>query len=139
MREFDDFMEIVRKIRRNCPWDSVQTHESLKPYLMEEAEEVLEGIDRLNAEDDSRNLCEELGDVLFQVALHSVIAQEEGLFTIEDVISGIETKMKFRHPRIFSPEDTEAVSLSWEELKARERQNDPHVSTDEKTTAESPQ
>ena len=105
MREFDEFMEVVREIRKKCPWDSVQTHESLKPYLMEEAEEVLEGIDRLNAEDDSRNLCEELGDVLFQVALHSVIAQEEGLFTIEDVISGIETKMKFRHPRIFSPED----------------------------------
>ena len=132
MREFDEFMEVVREIRKKCPWDSVQTHESLKPYLMEEAEEVLEGIDRLN-------LCEELGDVLFQVALHSVIAQEEGLFTIEDVISGIETKMRFRHPRIFSPEDTEAVSLSWEELKVRERQNNPHVSADEKTTAESPQ
>ena len=90
MREFDEFMEVVREIRKKCPWDSVQTHESLKPYLMEEAEEVLEGIDRLNAEDDSRNLCEELGDVLFQVALHSVIAQEEGLFTIEDVISGFQ-------------------------------------------------
>ncbi len=139
MREFDEFMEVVREIRKKCPWDSVQTHESLKPYLMEEAEEVLEGIDRLNAEDDSRNLCEELGDVLFQVALHSVIAQEEGLFTIEDVISGIETKMKFRHPRIFLPEDTEAVSLSWEELKARERQNNTRISADEKTTAESPQ
>lgn len=101
MREFDEFMEVVREIRKKCPWDSVQTHESLKPYLMEEAEEVLEGIDRLNAEDDSRNLCEELGDVLFQVALHSVIAQEDGLFTIEDVISGIETKMKFRHPEDF--------------------------------------
>ena len=115
-------MEVVREIRKKCPWDSVQTHESLKPYLMEEAREVLGGIDRLSAEGDSQNFCEELGDVLFQVALHSVIAQEEGLFTIEDVISGIESKMKFRHPKIFSPEDTEAVSLSWEELKALERQ-----------------
>ena len=139
MQEFDRFMEVVRELRKKCPWDSVQTHESLKPYLMEEAGEVLEGIDHLNAEGDSQNLCEELGDVLFQVALHSVIAEEEGLFTIKDVISGVESKMKFRHPRIFSPEDTEAVSLSWEELKARERQNDPHVSADEKTTAESPQ
>ena len=121
MREFDDFMEIVRKIRRNCPWDSVQTHESLKPYLMEEAEEVLEGIDRLNAEDDSRNLCEELGDVLFQVALHSLIAQEEGLFTVGDVISGVTDKMKFRHPKIFAPEDSELCSLSWEALKAKEQ------------------
>ena len=123
MQEFDRFMEVVREIRKKCPWDSVQTHESLKPYLVEESGEVLEGIDRLSAEGDSRNLCEELGDVLFQVALHSVIAEEEGLFTIEDVISGIESKMKFRHPKIFSPEDTETASLSWEELKARERQN----------------
>ena len=123
MQEFDRFMEVVREIRKKCPWDSVQTHESLKPYLVEESGEVLEGIDRLSAEGDSRNLCEELGDVLFQVALHSVIAEDEGLFTIEDVISGIESKMKFRHPKIFSPEDTETASLSWEELKARERQN----------------
>lgn len=122
MQEFDEFIKVVRELRQKCPWDSVQTHESLKPYLMEESQEVLEGIDRLNAEGDSQNLCEELGDVLFQVVLHSVIAEEEGLFTIEDVISGVESKMKFRHPKIFSPEDTEAVSLSWEELKARERQ-----------------
>ena len=131
MQEFDRFMEVVRELRKKCPWDSVQTHESLKPYLMEEAGEVLEGIDHLNAEGDSQNLCEELGDVLFQVALHSVIAEEEGLFTIKDVISGVESKMKFRHPKIFSPEDkqlaglswdAEAVSLSWDELKARERQ-----------------
>ena len=121
MQEFDELMEVVRELRRKCPWDSVQTHESLKPYLMEESGEVLEGIDRLKAEGDSSNLCEELGDVLFQVLLHSVIAEEEGFFTIEDVISGIESKMRFRHPRIFSPEDTEAVSLSWDELKARER------------------
>jgi uncharacterized protein YabN with tetrapyrrole methylase and pyrophosphatase domain len=77
MQEFDRFMEVVRELRKKCPWDSVQTHESLKPYLMEEAGEVLEGIDHLNAEGDSQNLCEELGDVLFQVALHSVIAEEE--------------------------------------------------------------
>lgn len=93
MREFDDFMEIVRKIRRNCPWDSAQTHESLKKYLLEESNEVLEGIDRLSKENDSTNLCEELGDVLFQVALHSVIAEEEGLFTVEDVIRDVSSKM----------------------------------------------
>lgn len=124
MQEFDRFMEVVRELRKKCPWDSVQTHESLKPYLMEESGEVLEGIDRLETEGDSQNLCEELGDVLFQVALHSVIAEEEGLFTIEDVIRGVEAKMKFRHPKIFSPDDAEAVSLSWDELKARERQKE---------------
>ena len=114
MREFDDFMEIVRKIRRNCPWDSVQTHESLKKYLLEESNEVLEGIDRLSKENDSTNLCEELGDLLMLVVLQSVIAQEEGFFTMEDVITGVALKMKFRHPKIFSPEDQEAVAMSWE-------------------------
>ena len=67
----------------------MQTHESLKKYLLEESNEVLEGIDRLSKENDSTNLCEELGDVLFQVALHSVIAEEEGLFTVEDVIRDV--------------------------------------------------
>ena len=121
MQEFDRFMEVVREIRRKCPWDSVQTHESLKKYLVEESQEVLEGIDRLNQKGDSDNLCEELGDVLFQVALHSLIAQEEGLFTIEDVLLGITDKMKFRHPKIFAPDDEELCSLSWEALKEKER------------------
>ena len=108
MREFDDFMEIVRKIRRNCPWDSVQTHESLKKYLLEESNEVLEGIDRLSKENESTNLCEELGE-------------EEGLFTVEDVIRDVSSKMKFRHPKIFSPEDKQLAGLSWEELKQLEK------------------
>ena len=121
MQTFDEFMDVVRKIREHCPWDSVQTHESLKPYMVNETEEVLEGIDILEKENDGENLCEELGDVLFQIARHSVIAQEEGLFTIEDVISGVSSKMKYRHPRIFSPDDKEAAELSWDELKAREK------------------
>ena len=95
MQNFDEFMEVVRKIRKSCPWDKVQT--------------------------DSENLCEELGDVLFQVALHSVIAQEEGLFTIEDVIDGISSKMQFRHPKIFVPEDETMTSLSWDQLKEIEK------------------
>lgn len=121
MQAFDEFMDVVKKVRENCPWDSVQTHESLKPYIVNETNEVLEGIDILSRDKDWENLCEELGDVLFQVALHSVIAQEEGLFTIEDVISGISSKMQFRHPKIFSPDDKEAAALSWEELKAKEK------------------
>lgn len=121
MQEFDRFMEVVREIRKKCLWDSVQTHESLKKYLVEESQEVLDGIDRLNETGDSDNLCEELGDVLFQVALHSLIAQEEGLFTIEEVLCGVTDKMKFRHPKIFAPDDEELCSLSWEALKAKER------------------
>lgn len=122
MQSFDDLMEIVREIREKCPWDSVQTHESLKPCLENETREVLEGVDRLTRDHDGENLCEELGDLLFLVALQSVIAEEEGLFTIEDVISGVSSKMRFRHPKIFSPDDREAVSLTWDELKQREKE-----------------
>lgn len=125
MEVFDEFVEVVRAVRKNCPWDKVQTHESLKKYLVSETNELLEGIDRLKTENDSENLCEELGDILFHVALHSVIAEEEGLFTIEDVVSGISSKMQFRHPKIFSPEDKEAVSLTWDELKKREKEQRP--------------
>ena len=59
--------------------------------------------------------------VLFQIVLHSVIAEEEGIFTLEDVVMGVMNKMKYRHPKVFSPEDKEAVALSWEELKRREK------------------
>ena len=120
MYTFDDLKQILEKLRdkeNGCPWDSVQTHESMKKYLVEECGEVLEAIDN----QDTENLCEELGDVLFQVALHSVIAQEEGLFTIEDVIDGISSKMQFRHPKIFVPEDETMTSLSWDQLKEIEK------------------
>ena len=121
MDSFDEFLKVVNQIRKECPWDSVQTHESLKPYLREETEEVLQGVERLIQQKDAGNLCEELGDVLFQIVLHSVIAEEEGLFTLEDVVKGVMNKMKYRHPKIFSPEDKEAAALSWEELKRREK------------------
>lgn len=121
MDSFDEFLKVVKQIRKECPWDSVQTHESLKPYLREETEEVLQGVDRLIQQKDAGNLCEELGDVLFQIVLHSVIAEEEGLFTLEDVVMGVMSKMKYRHPKVFSPEDKEAAALSWEELKRREK------------------
>lgn len=119
---FADFVEIVRILRAKCPWDSVQTHESLKKCLKDETEEVLEGIAILEKNGDGASLCEELGDLLLQVVLHSVIAEEEGLFDLEDVVAGISSKMKYRHPRIFSPEDMEAANLSWEELKRREKE-----------------
>lgn len=119
---FAEFVEVIGELRRKCPWDSVQTHESLKECLQNETEEVLEGIDLLTREGNAENLCEELGDLLMQVVLHSVIAEEEELFTLDDVISGISSKMRFRHPKIFSPEDQDAAELSWEELKKREKE-----------------
>ena len=119
---FSELVEIVDEIRRKCPWDSVQTHQSLEKYLREETEEVIEAIEEISPEGDGRHLCEELGDILFHVLLHCSIASEEGLFSLDDVIDGIAHKMKFRHPRIFSPDDKEAAALSWDELKERERQ-----------------
>lgn len=121
MQSFDELIEVVRQIRAACPWDSVQTHESLKQYIVEETEEVLEGIDRLTEMQDGENLCEELGDVLFQIILHGLIAEEEGIFTLDDVIRGISDKMRFRHPRIFSEDNEELTKLSWEELKQQEK------------------
>ncbi len=117
---FAEFMEIVYRLRGEggCPWDRAQTHDSLKKYLLEESEEVLDGIDEYEKSGDSDNLCEELGDVLYQVALHSAIAREEGAFTIEDVISGIAAKMVRRHPKVFG---SGQESMSWDEIKAEER------------------
>lgn len=118
---FSDFVEIVKALREKCPWDSTQTHESLKTYLRNEMQEVFEGIDCLNREGDGDNLCEELGDLLLLIVLNGVIAGEEGLFTMDDVIARVSEKMKFRHPKIFYPEDEEMTSLSWDELKEREQ------------------
>ena len=118
---FKELVDIIKRIRRDCPWDNVQTHESLRECLVNETEEVLEGIDLFRETGDSGNFCEELGDLLMLVILQSEIAREEGIFTLDDVISGVADKMIFRHSKIFTPEDKEACSLSWEELKRREK------------------
>ena len=120
MQNFDEFMEVVRKIRKSCPWDKVQTHESLKPYLISETNELLEGIDRLKTQNDSENLCEELGDVLYQIMIHCEIEKEQGKFTIDDVVNGICEKMVRRHPRLFGGEMEK--DLTWEEIKRREKE-----------------
>jgi tetrapyrrole methylase family protein/MazG family protein len=122
MKIFDEFVETIATLRApgGCPWDQEQTHESMKKCLMDEAEEVLEAID---AKGDD-NLCEELGDVLLQVVMHAQIAAEEGRFTIEDVIRGVNDKMIRRHPHVFG--DVKIDSLEdqlklWEEIKAKEK------------------
>jgi tetrapyrrole methylase family protein/MazG family protein len=122
MKIFDEFVETIAALRApgGCPWDQEQTHESMKKCLMDEAEEVLEAID---AKGDD-NLCEELGDVLLQVVMHAQIAAEEGRFTIEDVIRGVNDKMIRRHPHVFG--DVKVDSLEdqlklWEEIKAKEK------------------
>lgn len=122
MRTFEDLKEIVAVLRSDhgCPWDRKQTLESLKPYLLEESGEVLAAIDHR----DMENLCEELGDVLYQVMIQSQIASEQGLFTVEDVIDGLCEKMVRRHPHVFGDAvaDTPEESLDlWNEIKKQEK------------------
>ena len=122
MKIFDEFIDTIAALRApdGCPWDMEQTHESLKVCLMDEAEEVLEAI---NAKDD-KNLCEELGDVLLQVVMHAQIAAEEGRFTIEDVIRGVNDKMIRRHPHVFGDVKVDSVEDQlklWEQIKAQEK------------------
>jgi len=107
-----------------CPWDRKQTHESLKPYLLEETYEVLEILDR----QDRAKLPEELGDVLLQVLFHSQIASEAGSFTIEDVLEQLAGKLIRRHPHVFgngaanpTPMNADQVVARWEEIKRTER------------------
>ena len=117
----DELVEVIRQLRAKCPWDSVQTLESLKDGMSGETQEVLDAIDHVE-EDHGDNLCEELGDVLMHLLLMSRIAEEQELFTFEDVIRGITWKMKFRHPKIYPPQDPSLQGLSWEELKLREKE-----------------
>ena len=119
---FDTLEKIVARLRApdGCPWDRAQTHASIKPYLIEEAYEVLQSLDDENTE----KLCEELGDLLLQIMLHSQMASEAGEFNIKDVIRGISTKLIRRHPHVFGKSkaaNADEVALEWEELKQNER------------------
>ena len=126
IEEFKDIIEMLRS-ENGCPWDRVQTHESLKSCMMEEAAEVLAGIRILNQTGNGENLKEELGDVLLQVMMHSQIAKEEELFAFEDVVDDISRKMIRRHPHVFVQEpvnvdSVEQVLTNWEDIKKKEKQ-----------------
>jgi len=119
---YQRLLEVIARLRgpEGCPWDREQTHQSLRPYLLEEAHEALEAIDRQQWQE----LCQELGDVLLQVVLHAAIAAEAGHFAMEDVCQGLIDKLVFRHPHVFGQAeaaDAEAVVVRWEELKRQER------------------
>ncbi len=104
---FDDFVKIISILRseNGCPWDREQTHESLRKNLIEESYEFIHEADANSKE----GMCEELGDVLLQVVLHSQIAKDDGEFDINDVIDGIAKKMIFRHPHVFGDKKAENV------------------------------
>ncbi len=114
-------LEVMRRLRGpgGCPWDRAQTHESLVPYLLEEASEAADAL----LSGDPRAMAEELGDLLLQVAFHSVIAEEEGRFRYEDVERAIVEKLTRRHPHVFGGAEArtpEEVKARWEDLKAQE-------------------
>ena len=126
MTKFEEFKNIIARLRApdGCPWDREQTHSSLKATCIEEAAEVICGINILEATGNSDNLKEELGDLLLQVVLHAQIAEEEGLFTLEDVICGISDKMIRRHPHVFGEDtvsDSGEVLTKWGDIKKWEK------------------
>ncbi|MEK7401404.1 MAG: nucleoside triphosphate pyrophosphohydrolase [Gemmatimonadota bacterium] len=111
----EDTLALMRDLRARCEWDHAQTHESLRPYLIEEAHEV---DDALQSGDDAK-LREELGDLWLQILFHSVIAEERGAFSLHDVASGFVTKMKGRHPHLYG----DGVREPWEAMKAKKRES----------------
>ena len=124
---FEDFVKIIERLRAKdgCPWDREQTHDSLRPCMMEEAAEFVSSIRIYRESDSAENMREELGDILLQVVMHSVIAQEEGLFTMDDVIEEVSEKMIRRHPHIFGTVQVDSsaeVLQNWDEIKKKEKE-----------------
>ena len=129
----DELLEIMARLRGKdgCPWDKKQTHETLRPYVVEEAYEVVEAIDG----GDTAEIQEELGDLLLQIVFHSQIASESGEFSFDDVARGINEKLVRRHPHVF--EDAyaateEEVLMNWERIKTEtegKRKKDRHRQT----------
>jgi len=123
-RLFSKLLSIMATLRgkNGCPWDKHQDHKSLIPYMFSEANEVKQAIRK----QDWENLKEELGDLLLQIVFHSQIAKEKGIFDISDVIQGINSKLRRRHPHVFGGKKLrtpEEVYVQWEEIKRREKLN----------------
>src|ERR671938_817936 len=111
----EDTLALMRDLRRRCEWDAAQTHQSLRPYVIEEAYELDDAI----RAGDARLMREELGDLLLQVLFHSVIAEERGEFALRDVAAGLIAKMKARHPHLYG----DGAREPWERHKARKRES----------------
>jgi MazG family protein len=117
--DFQEFVEIVKRLRKECPWDREQTNDSIKAATIEEAYEVVEAIDNR----DYNELRKELGDLLLHVVFHSTIAEESNHFKLEEVITSIQEKLIRRHPHVFGKtevEDADHVKRNWETIKIKE-------------------
>lgn len=122
LAEFERFVRIVRRLRRDCPWDREQTHRSIRHAFIEEAYEVVESLDA----GDLRALRGELGDILLHVVLHATMAEQEGEFTLREVLRGISGKLIRRHPHVFgdrTASTADEVAGNWERLKMQEGRN----------------
>jgi MazG family protein len=122
---FNDLIALMDRLRspNGCPWDREQTYVTLAPMLLEEAYEAFEAVEDAR-EGRPRELCDELGDLLFQIVFYAQVAKERGEFTIDDVTTAIHDKMVRRHPHVFADvtaEDAATVLLNWETMKAEER------------------
>lgn len=124
---YEDFLEIIKALRapEGCPWDREQTHDSLRPCMLEEAYEFLSSVRIWNQTGSADNMCEELGDLLLQIVMHAEIAAEEGLFTMDDVVNEISRKMVRRHPHVFGTTEVSGVSdvlNNWDDIKKKEKE-----------------
>lgn len=129
LKEWQTFRDIIAKLRspEGCPWDREQTHESLRPYLLEEAHELLQAIE----EEDDEAIAEELGDVLLQVFLHAQIGQDSGYFQLEDILHNISDKMIRRHPHVFGDVNVasaDEVVDNWQSIKRQENRQENRCS-----------
>ena len=124
LEAIEKFIEVIETLRgeNGCPWDKAQTHGSLRMELIEEAYEAAEAMTAYEEKKEVDNLREELGDILLHVIMHGVIAEEEGIFSIQDIVNEITNKMIHRHPHVFSKEEWEKQEekKTWEQLKAEE-------------------
>ena len=117
--KFKEFVEIVKRLRKECPWDKEQTNDSIKAATIEETYELVEAIDKK----DFVEMKSELGDLFFHVIFHAVIAEEENKFNLDDVIDSIREKLIRRHPHVFGEvnvNDSEDVKRNWEAIKLTE-------------------
>lgn len=122
---FTDLVTLMDRLRspNGCPWDREQTYATLAPMILEEAYEAFEAVEEARA-GRPQELCDELGDLLFQIVFYAQVAKERGEFSIDDVTSAIHTKMVRRHPHVFGDvkaDDAATVLLNWETMKAEER------------------
>ncbi len=120
--KFNDFVEIVKRLRKDCPWDKEQTNDSIKAATLEEVYELLDALDQK----DDDEFKKELGDILFHIVFHSVIAEEDNKFNLDDVISSIQEKLIRRHPHVFGDikvSGSEEIMKNWETIKLSEGRN----------------